>query len=114
MIAALAHRDARSSGQVGANPLCELGVRADAGPHRGPTQRKFRKLGERALKTAPAAFDLAGESEELLAEADRCGVLQMGPSGLDDRHEGLALSPERIFEDGEGWEQFFRDGDGCR
>ena len=84
--------------QPGAGPERVLGMGVDPGPDRRPAERDLEQLGLGRACAPERLLDLAGIATELLAEADRRRVLQMGPAGLDDRPERLLLGDERGVE----------------
>ena len=84
--------------QLRGHPLRELGVGVDPGPQRRPADGKLGQGVARRGQAADPMLDLRGVAGELLAQADRDGVLQVGPTDLDDRIERLGLRGEQFLE----------------
>ena len=63
-----------------------------------------------ALEPLDSTLDLPRVAHELLPQPDGCRVLQMSPSGLDDRHELTALVPQRRIEVGHRGEKAVLNG----
>ena len=108
--AALADGQPGQARQPGARPERVFGMGVDPGPDRGPAERDLEQLGLGRACAPDRLLDLAGIAAELLAEADRCRVLEMGPAGLDDRPERLLLGHQRGVEVLEGGQQVLLDG----
>ena len=98
MVVGFAEGDAGELCEARDNARGEFRMCAHAGAHGGATQRKFDQGTQRLAATAAAALDLARVAEELLAEADRGGVLQVGPAGFHDGPELIRLGAQRILE----------------
>ena len=71
----------------------ELGVGVDAGADGRAAQGHLGEVLAGLLYALDAALDLARVAEELLAQPDRGGVLEVRPAGLDDVVELAGTSP---------------------
>src|SRR4029077_18533208 len=91
MIRRLPDRQARRLGQARRDDPRVLRMGVEAGPHRGSAERDARELVDGAPGPPDRLLDLSRVAAELLAEADRRGVLQMRAPGLDHGPELLAL-----------------------
>ena len=91
MVAGLFDGQAGHLGELGSREFGELRVRVDAGADGSAAEGDFTQLLLRRLRALYAALDLAGVTDELLAEPDRGGVLQMRAAGLDDAPELFGL-----------------------
>ena len=74
------------------------GWAVDPGPDGRAAERHAEELGLRRAGSPDRRLDLAGIALELLAEPDRRRVLEVGPTGLDDRVELDRLRGERRVE----------------
>ena len=86
----------------------------DSGAHRRAAKGHFLQLAHRAVEATNAALHLAGVALELLPQADWRGVLQVGASGFDDRHELFGLVAQRVLQPVEGRLQLLLDRHQCR
>ena len=98
VVRGLADRECQQLGQPRAGPGGEFGMGVDPSPDRGPAQRHRQQLVTRRLDAADRLLDLAGIALELLSKADRRGVLEVRPPGLDDGPELLGLRGEGLLE----------------
>ena len=95
MVRRLADGERQQLGEAGAGPGGVFGMGVDPGPDGRPAERHGQQLVACGLDAADRLLDLAGVAPELLAEADRRRVLEMRPTGLDDRPELVGLRGER-------------------
>jgi len=79
-----------------------VGVGVDAGPDGGAAERHAQQLVARGPRPPDGLLELARVAAELLAQADRGRVLEVGPARLDDRPELVGLGIEGGPEDLEG------------
>src|SRR5205807_6003367 len=110
MVRRFAERDAGARRESGDDARRELGMRADAGTHRGSPEWQFGEHLHRTLREGARPLHLPGETEELLTQAYRCGVLQVGAARLDHRPELVRLGTKRALERVERGDQVARDG----
>ena len=87
-----------------------LGMGVDAGPDRRPAERHGQQLVARDLGATDGFLDLAGVATELLTEADRRRVLEVGPARLDHRPELVGLGRQRRLQLDEGRDERLLDG----
>ena len=80
--------DARTKFPVAVNPCS----------HRRAPQREFAQARQDAFQPFDAQFDLRRIAAELLSQADRHGVHQVGPTGLRQVVKFSRLSKERFLE----------------
>ena len=80
-----------------------MGIQAGADGR--ASQGDFLQSVLRPLRADQRQLDLAGVSAELLAQADRRGILQMGAPDLDDLVEGARLGVERPVQPLQGRHQ---------
>src|SRR5918995_1435877 len=103
--------------EVGAESLAdsgsEIGVGVDAGADGGTTEGDLGEVFYRIVDALYAAFDLARVAAELLAQADRGGILEVRPPGLDDAVELASLYFERLLELPQAEEQVLLYSDEC-
>ena len=97
-----------------ARPERELRVGVHSGPDGRAAEWHRQQLDLRRASAADRFLDLAGVATELLAEADRRGVLEVRPAGLDHRPEGLLAGDERGVESLERGEELLFDRDSGR
>jgi cytochrome P450 len=98
VVLGLAHLDTKALGEPLADLARELGVGVDAGADGRTTQCDFREVLLGFLYALYAALNLPGVPLELLAEADRGGVLQVRPTRLYYVVELPGLVFERLLE----------------
>src|SRR5207247_3569885 len=91
------------------DPPRQLRVRIDPGSDGGPSDREFREGRPAGRDTSDPVVDLGLVPGELLAEADRGRVHQMGASRFHDRIELLRLLRQALFEFAEGGQQVVVD-----
>ena len=91
VVGCLANGDSKHSGQPIADTSRKLGVYVHACPYRSASEGDFGKLLFGAFNPCYPTFDLTGVADKLLSKPDRRGVLEVGPSCLQDWHELLAL-----------------------
>src|ERR1035437_4898146 len=98
MIARLMYSDSRRLGEARARQFGVLRVRVETRADRSAAERDSRQLVHGALGPADRFLHLAGVALELLAEADRRGVLAMGAAGFHHRPELRALRFECLLQ----------------
>ena len=91
------------------DPPRELRVRIDPGADGGPSDREFREGRPAGRDTSDSVVNLGLVAGELLPEADRGGVHQVGASRFHDRIELLRLLRQALFEFAEGGQQVVVD-----
>ena len=114
VVVGLADGQPGEGGQPAARPQGELGMRVDPRADGRAAERHGQELDLGGAGPSQRLLDLAGVAAELLAEADRRGVLEVGPPSLDHGPERLLAGHERGVEGLEGGQQPFLDGDGGR
>src|SRR2546430_436448 len=87
----------------------EVWVRVNSRADGGAANREFGERGPRSGHPPNPVIDLGLVPGELLAESDRSGVHQVGPSGLDDRIEFLCLFREAVLQVSQGRQQALVD-----
>jgi hypothetical protein len=80
--------------------LAELRVRVETGADGGAADREVAQPGLRRTHVGEALLDLRDPAADLLAERDRCGVLQVGTADLDDVGERLRLRGQGVAQHG--------------
>ena len=80
---------------VGGDARAEFGMRVQARADRGPALRQLENVRQRRLDVCCRVPELRGVAGELLAERERCGVLQMCTADLDDVGEGSRFRRQR-------------------
>jgi hypothetical protein len=86
------------AGQALDHARSKLGVRVDAGPDGGASDRQLLQRPGRGFGPSDAVLELARVSRELLPEAHGRGVLKMCPPGLCHVVELLRLRLQCLSE----------------
>jgi len=94
VVVGFSHGHPGTPAEVTTDPAGELGMGIDPGAHGRASQGEFAEVFHGRLQPPGGPRDLARVAGELLAEADRRRVLQMGAAGLDHGHEFLRFSLE--------------------
>lgn len=94
VIGGFAEVDAQACGEFGGDEGAELFVGVDAGADGGAADGEFGEGVEGAVEAFLSVVELGGEAGEFLAEADGCGVLEVGAADFDDFVPGLGFGVE--------------------
>ena len=93
------------------NSLCKALFRIEAGADGRSSLSEHAQARDGVLDALNAECELLHVAGELLAERERCGVLQVRPANLDDVVEALCLCVERVPERSELGQELVRDLD---
>ncbi len=111
MVVGLTDGQAGEVRETGARTRRVVGMGIDPGPDRGPAERDLQQFDLGGADPPDRLVELTGIALELLPETDRRRILEVGPTGLDDRPEGLRLCGECCPQPLEGGQQRLLDRD---